>query len=116
MIATHSHFLISDLPLGRSHVVHFREGRKSEIAVEYIEEETHGLSAEDILLNVFDMPSTRNYYLSRNISEALELVAQGKTSSEKYHKLVSSFKRFLPNLKDVDPLKDVIKTLLELGK
>lgn len=116
VIATHSHFLISDLPLGRSHVVHFREGRSSEISVEYIEEETHGLSAEDVLLNVFDMPSTRNYYLSRNISEALELVAEGKTSSERYHQLISSFQGFFPNLKDVDPLKDVIKTLLELGK
>lgn len=116
VIATHSHFLVSDLPLGRSHIVHFREGKKSEIRVQYIEEETHGLSAEDILLNVFDMPSTRNYYLSKNISEALELVAEGKASSNRFKKLTSNFERYIPNLKDVDPLKDIIKTLLELGK
>lgn len=116
VIATHSHFLVSDLPLGRSHVVHFTEGRKSEVDVKYIEEETHGLSAEDILLNVFDMPSTRNYYLSKNISEALELVAEGKTNSDRFQDLVSSFERYLPNLKSIDPLKDVIETLLVLGR
>ncbi|WP_197414315.1 ATP-binding protein [Lacimicrobium alkaliphilum] len=115
VIATHSHFLISDLPLGRSHIVHFREGKKSEIDVEYIEEETNGLSAEDVLLNVFDMPSTRNYYLSKNISEALELVAEGKINSDRYQELIGAFEKYLPNLKNVDPLKDVIKALLKLG-
>jgi len=115
VIATHSHFLISDLPLDRSHIVHFKAGKHSSVIVDYINGETHGLSAEDILLNVFDMPSTRNYYLSKDISEALELVADGETNSDRFTYLIASFKRYLPNLKDVDPLKDIIETLLSMG-
>ncbi|GHD45464.1 AAA domain-containing protein, putative AbiEii toxin, Type IV TA system [Marinobacter persicus] len=114
VIATHSHFLVSDLPLERSSVVHFKEGKHSSIAVDYINGETQGLSAEDVLLNVFDLPSTRNYYLSKNISEALELVAEGKLSSDRFSHLLSILKKHLPNLKKVDPLKDVIVTLIDL--
>lgn len=114
IIATHSHFLISDLPLERSSVVHFREAKHNSLTVEYIDGETQGLSAEDILLNVFGLPSTRNYYLSKNIADALELVAEGKAKSEKFSQLINEFKKIFPNLKDIDPLKGVIETLLNI--
>ncbi|MDE9455412.1 AAA family ATPase [Xenorhabdus bovienii] len=115
VIATHSHFIISDLPLERSHVVHFKDEKHHSITIDYIEKETYGLSAEDILLNVFGMPSTRNYYLSKEVSEALELVAEGQMNSERFNYLQSKLKRYYPNLKKVDPLRDIIETLLSLG-
>ena len=116
IIATHSHFIISDLPLYRSHVVHFKSDKKSNIEVSYINDETHGLSAEDILLNIFDMPSTRNYFLSKEVSEALELLADGKKSSDRYIELVSKFSRYLPNMKPVDPMHEIISVLVSSGK
>ncbi|MFM5294438.1 AAA family ATPase [Aeromonas veronii] len=115
IIATHSHFIISDLPLGRSHVVHLKKGKKHTVDVEYIEQETQGQAAEDILLNVFEMPSTRNYYLSQQVSEALEIVASGKKNIPRYKELISNFKLYLPNLKKIDPLYDVLEKLVELG-
>ncbi|TOM07759.1 hypothetical protein CGH83_24115, partial [Vibrio parahaemolyticus] len=99
IVATHSHFLVSDLPLYRSHVVHFKNNKTSDIDVSYIDHETHGLSAEEILLDVFDMPSTRNYFLSKEVSEALELLAEGKKESDRFVELLEKLKRYLPNLK-----------------
>lgn len=116
VIATHSHFLISDLPLHRSHIVHFKNDKKNNLEVIYIDQETLGLSAEEILLNVFDMPSTRNYFLSKEVSEALELLAEGKKESVRYLKLKSNLKKYLPNLKKIDPLYDVISALVSVGR
>lgn len=114
-IATHSHFIISDLPVGRSHIVHLKKGSKSSIVAEYIEQETLGLAAEDILLNIFDMPSTRNYYLSQQVSEALEILATGNKKNQRYIDLINAFKGYLPNLKKIDPLYDVLNKLVSLG-
>jgi predicted ATPase len=114
-IATHSHFIISDLPIGRSHIVHLKKGNKSTIEAEYIDQETLGLAAEDILLNVFDMPSTRNYYLSQQVSEALEILASGDRNNQRYNELIDKFKGYLPNLKTIDPLYDVLNKLVSLG-
>lgn len=115
LIATHSHFIVSDLPIGRSNIVHLKKSSNSSIDVNYVEQETHGLAAEDILLNIFDMPSTRNYYLSQQVSEALELLASGDKKNIRYKNLIDKFNSYLPNLKKVDPLYDVLFKLVSLG-
>ncbi|KEI70318.1 hypothetical protein GV64_05850 [Endozoicomonas elysicola] len=116
IIATHSHFIISDLPLYRSHVIHFKNDKRSNIQVNYIDHETHGLSAEDVLLNIFDLPSTRNYFLSKEVSEALELLADGKKTSARYIELSSRFARYLPNLKSIDPMHEILSILVSSRK
>lgn len=115
IIATHSHFLISDLPNGRSSVVHFKTSKGNHIDVDYYDENTNGMSAEDVLLNIFDMPSTRNYYLGAIVTESLELLAEGKKGSNRYRELKRKIRQVQPNLKKIDPLYDVISKLLELG-
>ncbi|MDI4662639.1 AAA family ATPase [Cobetia sp. BMC6] len=115
VIATHSHFIVSDLPLERSSVIHFKEGNGRVVDVDYVDAETNGLSAEDVLLNIFGMPSTRNYYLSVELSKALEMVASGKTDNELFFNIVRRLKGYIPYMKDVDPLKDALITLSSLG-
>lgn len=116
IIATHSHFLISDLPNGRSSVVHFKTAKGSQIDVDYYDENTNGMSAEDVLLNIFDMPSTRNYYLGAIVTELLELLAEGKKGTDRYIELRRKVQKVLPNLKRIDPLYEVICKLVELGR
>lgn len=115
IVATHSHFLVSDLPDGRSSVVHFKDDKGNRVEVDYYDQDTNGMSAEDVLLNVFDMPSTRNYYLGRIVTELLQLLADGKKQTERYKYLSIKVQRILPNLKPVDPLYDVIVKLAKLG-
>ena len=74
-------------------------------------EPTYGWSAEDILLDVFTTPSTRNYYLSQRISRMLELIADRQNESEEYYQLSRQVIPFYDVLKDTDPLKDIIALL-----
>jgi hypothetical protein len=64
----------------------------------------------------FDMPSTRNYYLSQQVSEALEMLASGNKNNQRYKELIDKFNSYLPNLKNVDPLYDVLSKLVSLGR
>ena len=75
--ASHSPFLASDLKPNTSSVVSLKN-KKGTISSSIIDKSTYGWSAEDILLNVFEMESTRNFDLYENVSNALSLLANEK--------------------------------------
>jgi len=111
IIASHSHFLVSDLPINNSSVITLIN-EKGVIKSEMIEGSTYGWSAEDILLNVFDLPTTRNYYLSQLITEALELLARYDRDNDRFIFLKEKLSKLEPYIKDYDPLKSVIKSII----
>lgn len=110
IIATHSHFLVTDLVPKKSSIVVLKNDGKT-ITGNLLLEPTYGWSAEDILLDVFTTPSTRNYYLSQRISRMLELIADRQNESEEYYQLSRQVIPFYDVLKDTDPLKDIIALL-----
>lgn len=112
IIASHSHLLVTDLPPKQSTVVALRSNKKGNIISEIIKEPTFGWSAEDILLNVFGLPTARNYYLSQIISKGLELLADNNRSSEEYNKIKSQIKEYYSLMKNNDPLKSVAAIIL----
>jgi predicted ATPase len=113
IIASHSHFLVSDLPTNNSSVVTLR--RENEIIKStLLEESTFGWSAEDILLNVFNMPTTRNYYISNIVSEALELIAKKQKTKSRFKEIKIELQSIEPNLKEEDPLKLVINSIFKV--
>lgn len=111
IIATHSHFLVSDLPLGNSSVISLKI-KNGEVESELINEPTFGWSAENILLNIFDLPTTRNYYLSQLVTKALELFADHNRSNSELEEVKNKLKDYFPIMKNEDPLKDIIKAIL----
>ncbi len=113
IIASHSHFIVSDLPINNSSVVSLKliDGK---VESTLLHESTFGWSAEDILLNVFEMPTTRNYYVSKIVTEALEMVAKNKKKGEKFEKIRSELSILEPKLKNEDPLKLIIKSILNI--
>lgn len=111
IIASHSHFLVSDLPINYSSVITLQK-EKGAISSQILPNSTFGWSAEDILLNIFDMPTSRNYYLSNIVTEALELLADENRSNERFLELKGVLKEVAPKLKDEDPLKTIIKTII----
>ncbi len=113
IIASHSHFLVSDLPKNNSSVVTLKRDNGI-IKSNLLEESTFGWSAENILLNVFDMPTTRNYYVSNIVSEALELIATKQKNKTRFKELKIELGDLEPNLKDEDPLKYVINSILNV--
>lgn len=115
LVATHSHFLISDLKGDSSKIIGLkREGREIEIIdlPKYLD--TYGWSAEDVLYNVFNVASTRNKFVAEDIAKILNELSAGesnkinKLAKEKYDELIE----LESALKDNDPLKTVVKTIL----
>ena len=112
IIASHSPFLASDLKPNTSSVVSLKN-KKGTISSSIIDKSTYGWSAEDILLNVFEMESTRNFDLYENVSNALSLLANEKRSSVELKKIQNRLKEFYPSILDDDPMKSVIKAIFE---
>lgn len=114
IIASHSHFILSDIPADRSSVITLKDGGDGVIIAEEINDDTHGSSAEDILLNVFNLPSTRNYYLSVLVTKTLEMVARGERDSFGFQEAIAKLKTIRENIKSDDPLMNVINKLITL--
>ncbi|PWB22593.1 hypothetical protein [Flavobacterium sp. HTF] len=113
IIATHSHFIISDLPLESSTIVSLKK-INNKVSSKILEFNTFGWSAEDILLNVFEMPTPRNYYISNIVSEALKLISVNKVSTKRFKEIVSTLSKLENHFKKEDPLKLVINTIINI--
>ena len=74
---------------------------------------TYGWSAEDILLNVFDMETTRNFDLYKRVSDALDLLARDKKNNEELKSIQKEIEIFYPSLLDSDPIKPVIEAIFK---
>jgi hypothetical protein len=115
VIATHSHFLISDLKGENSKIIGLKRTGKGLEIIDFPKElDTYGWSAEDVLYNVFNVVSTRNKFVAEDIAKILNELSAGdknkvnKLSKEKYDELLE----LEAALKDNDPLKRVVKTIL----
>lgn len=112
IIASHSPFLASDLKPDSSNAVSLKN-KRGIISASTIDKSTYGWSAEDILLNVFEMESTRSFDLYENVSNALSLLANENRSNEALKKIQHQLKEFYPSILDDDPIKSVIKAIFE---
>ncbi|WP_418991467.1 AAA family ATPase [Alistipes sp.] len=110
IIASHSHFLVTDLPPRNSAVV-VLQNDGYDITGKLLNQPTFGWSAENILLNVFQVPSTRNYYLSQKISRSLELIAERQMDTQEFKQLRSELVTYYKLLKETDPLKEIISLI-----
>jgi hypothetical protein len=119
LIATHSHFLISDLKGDSSKIIGLkRAGREIEIIDMPKGIDTFGWSAEEVLLEIFNVPTTRNYFIADRIGDILELVSK-KDRNENLirEKVISLLNKNVINLSDNDPLKSVWnKLVLKYGQ
>lgn len=118
IIASHSHFLVSDLKKESSSIISLTRDETGNIISRNLETiNTFGWSAEQILFDVFKMPSDRNYYLSSLVEEII--TEMSKTKTNKTDKVLKSKIDELTNfdttmLKDSDPMKSIILDLLKI--
>lgn len=122
LMATHSHFLISDLDGRDSKIIGLKKSAPSPTKKNSIEIvdlpkniDTYGWSAEDVLFNVFDVVTVRNKYVADVIGDILEEMSKGskreinKLEQSKYELLI----RLQASLKEIDPLKQVVDSILK---
>lgn len=113
LIATHSHLLVSDLPLNRSSVVQLERGSSGEVISTPIPYSTYGWSAEEVLLKVFRTATDRNRYFAERIGSLLEKIGDGSITPIEIESEIEELQNISKYLSDVDPMKSVLMTLIE---
>lgn len=113
LIATHSNFLVSDLPMKRSEVLHLYKDEQCLIKSKRIESNTYGWSAEEVLLKVFGVPTTRNRYLAGIVGELMNGISNDTMKMEDVQNKVCFLNKIVGNLNDIDPMKKIIETIIE---
>ncbi|MFZ1320849.1 MAG: AAA family ATPase [Ignavibacteria bacterium] len=115
IIATHSHFLISDLKGGNSKIIGLKnKNNKIEIIDFQKNINTFGWSAENVLLNVFDVATTRNFYIAEKLSQIFKIAAKSENPNlDEYKEELIEWHNQLTNN---DPLHYAIEKLIEKMK
>lgn len=111
IIATHSHFIISDLEQETSSL-HVFENKDEQLNVRNIEYSTYAWSADHILYDVFDVRTVGNLAFESDLTEALKLISSKSQDNSRLIQLKKKFERLAFN--ESDPLHRVIKNIAEL--
>ena len=116
LIATHSHMLVSDLPMNRSSVSQWEKDKDGNLIANRIEENTYGWSAEEVLLKVFKTATDRNRYFGERIAKLLEQMGNDTITEEAVADELDDLQEISQHLSDVDPMKMVLNTIIDAYK
>ena len=113
LIATHCHFLVSNLPLRRSNVVCMSRNEENTIKAENIPSETYGWSAEEVLIKAFGVPTDRNRYLAEILTDFLKKIGEKSIEKHEVNAQLEFFKETSCHLSTYDPLKTILDTIIK---
>ena len=114
IIATHSHFLISDLDGRNAKILGLHIDQDKSILVEDINMNTFGWSAEEVLLKIFKLPTLRNYFIGEKITNILELISHSQRDEGLIREKVQELKDLnIENISADDPFRPALDKLLE---
>ena len=116
LIATHSHMLVSDLPMNRSSVSQWEKDDDGNLIANRIGENTYGWSSEEVLLKVFKTATDRNRYFGERIAKLLEQMGNDTISKEAVADELNELQEISQHLSDVDPMKMVLNTIIDAYK
>jgi predicted ATP-binding protein involved in virulence len=108
VIATHSHFLISDLKGDSSNIMGLIKEEDKIKTVELTSRNTYGWSAEEVLFKVFKVRTTRNYYVEMNLRELLYLISERSNDKARIKELIHLLEGI--RLSNEDPLNLVLES------
>lgn len=106
LIATHSHFLLSDLKEGWSSVL-VLNNTDGKINAELKKHTPFGWSPEAILYEVFGVVNVRNHYFEYDLRQMLSLISNRSIKINQIEKYIKKFKQF--QYSEGDPLNLIIK-------
>ena len=112
LIATHCHFLVSNLPLQRSNIMMLEE-KEDKIIVEAMPSETYGWSSEEVLLKVFKMATDRSKYLADVVGQLMTRIGNNEIEPDDAKKEVSFLRQVSAGLSSADPMKRIIDTIVK---
>lgn len=114
LIASHSHFIVSDLEGSSSKVIGLTKNNGVEVVDLPKNLNTYGWSAEQILLEVFRVSTSRNYYIAEKLGNMLDFISEPNSTKEtikiKFYELGIDK---LNGLSNDDPLKVIYDTIIK---
>lgn len=113
LIATHSHMIVSDLPMNRSNIVLMEKNEKGCISSELINSSTYGWSSEEVLLKVFKTATDRNRYFGERIAQLLEAMMDNSISQSEVVSELSKLEEISRHLNDIDPMKSILNLIID---
>lgn len=116
IIATHSHMVVSDLPIKRASVTQLEKTEDGGLESNTIAESTYGWSAEEVLLKVFKTATDRNRYFGERIGKLLEQMGNNTISPKEVKEELGELQEISMHLSDVDPMKMILNTIVETYK
>jgi predicted ATPase len=105
VIATHSHFIVSDLENKSSEIIKI-SGQVPKIKVESLNYPTYGWSAEEVLYKVFKLRSSRNHFFNYDVTKLGVLLSKNPIQINEIETFISRFEKFV--LSKEDPLNQMI--------
>ncbi len=113
LIATHSHMLVSDLPMKRSSVTQVEKDERGNLLANSISECTYGWSAEEVLLKVFKTATDRNRYFGERIGKLLEKMGSNTITPKEVKAELNELQEISMHLSKIDPMKQILNTIVE---
>lgn len=114
IIATHSHFMVSYLKSDNSALIKLFFDEKNKINCENVLPNTYGWSAEQILFDVFNMFTDRNYYISLIVETIIKEMEKANPNQDIIDENKKKLEKIYPSLKlkENDPFYVIIKSIL----
>jgi predicted ATPase len=123
IVATHSHFVISDLRGETSKIIGLRksdssdESNKNKIEIVDLpyDVDTFCWSPDDVLYNIFNVTSSRNKFVAEEIATILDKLSTGSKSriNKLDMKTHDTLIHLSKSLKESDPLREVVMSILK---
>lgn len=111
IITSHSHFLVSDLEGSSSEVIGL-SGAVPNVKASPVLKSTYGWTAEQVLLEVFKIGTTRNFFFINVVDKILKKIASKDFDRTEITKEIMELSQFnIENLDESDPIKIVVKKL-----
>lgn len=116
ILASHSHYFVSDLEGSSSSIVVLKRALTNNFAeAELLVDDTYAWSAENIIYNVFGLRTTRNYYFESDLQKLICMIQESNISElDNVTLLVDKLKKYV--FDDTDPLNIVLKQAEEYIK
>ncbi|MDP4282798.1 MAG: AAA family ATPase [Bacteroidota bacterium] len=105
ILASHSHFIISDLENTSSSVLALRSTEN--VSAKLLKAKTYGWSAEEVLYEVFKVRTTRNSFLEYDLTKLISMVNKSSAEFDEIRRILLKVENLVLN--DSDPLKIIIE-------
>jgi predicted ATPase len=114
IIASHSHFVVSSLESKKSAILTMNRENGTLLINNLEKINTLGWSAEQILFDVFNMVTDRNYYLSKKVQSVINEMAKSSPDDEKIETVKSELREFdRSGLHPEDPFTLILDKILK---